>query len=371
MNLSGFLHRLAIESATQPLSDPVPGETAEYFVDLIGASRLGWRTLRRRGVLWASGQLPLKRDAIPAEWRRILWLYEGEYQVGDALMDLAPRTLLVEQGRQVDLLATPVVAALFEGDPWFGKVGSTGIATHRWPAQGYDGAIVLASRHRPLKSKRTTYASLPWVSLHDHFTGPNFHRGLFAARRLADLLGIELSADDLQRHGVQKLGPVPAGNAAAAGIPRGAVVLAVGGVHAERTYAHWDAVVAALLAAGDSVPAVVLVGSANGREAADALLHRYGATGCILDTTARLSLTEVRAVMDQAGLVVCADGGLMHLAVTTRADIVSLFPRTIDAAWRLPVPSQRHALQSPTDAVSAIPPADVAGAILQAHRHSP
>ena len=350
-----MLRELALLSATQPLSQPVPGESADAYLGDVGHLKAGRRVALRRCALWWSGQRRLKLDAFPAATKRVLWVYFGENQIGDALMDLAPRSLLPQWGMQVDLYAAPVVTRLFEGDPWFGRIASD---TGALSGVDYDCAIVLSNKHRPLKPKTRAFASLPWVSMHEYFTGPNFHRGLFAARRLADLAGIEASPQDLEHHARQKLGPVAAGPEQPSD-----VALVMGGVHAGRCYRHWPAVVSELMAAGHR--RFALVGSDNGRAQAEELVRAFAGQAEIGDFTGRLSLAHTRAVLDRAAVTASPDGGLMHLALTTRTALVSLFSAQIAPQWRLPAADAAAALRSPTDQVSDIPPQQVAGMILR------
>lgn len=362
MSLAPYLERLALDSATPPTRQPVPAEDAASFVRREGASKLGWRALRRRWVLWASGQRGLLRPSFPPGLRRLLWLYEGENQIGDALMDLAPRSLLREHGIAVDLLAAPTVARLFDGDPWFGRV-TTDAADLQ--GQDHDFALVLSLKHRPLRSKRQHFLTLPWTSVHGHYTGPNFHRGLLATQRLADLLDLRLSVDDLQRHAHQKLGPLaPLPPAVHAQALHGTIALAVGGVREDRIYPHWHAVVEALVRAGQR--RIVLVGSDNGRAQAQALAAGWQDAAQVLDLTARLSLQETRSVIAHAGVLACADGGLMHLGLTTATPVVSLFTQAIDPAWRLPQEAQAGALRAAGATVSDLAPHAVAQALLRA-----
>ena len=353
-----MLRELALLSATQPLGQPVPGESAETYLAQVGQFKAARRVALRRCALWWSGQHRLKLDAFPAGAKRVLWVYFGENQVGDALMDLAPRSLLAEQGLQVDLYAAPVVTALFEGDPWFGRVASDAEA---FAGVDYDCAIVLSNKHRPLKPKTRGFARLPWVSLHEYFTGPNFHRGLFAARRLADLARVDVNAPDLERHARQKLGPVPAVPDSQAS--DGAIALVMGGVHAGRSYRHWQAVVQELVAAGQR--RFALVGSGNGAEQAGALVQSFAGRVEINDFTGRLTLAQTRAVLDSAAVTASPDGGLMHLALTTRCALVALFTAQIAPQWRLPATGTSAALRSATNDVSDIPPQQVAGMILR------
>jgi len=277
-------------------------------------------------------------------------------------MDLAPRSLLAELGFEVDLFTSPEIAALFEGDPWFRRVGSS---PAEFDAAGYDCAIVLSNKDRPLRPKRQSFARMPWVSLHEFFTGPNFHRGLFAAQRLADLSGHRLTADELQRHGLQKLRPVaPADHHEGAPVPR--ITLVAGGAHADRTSERWEAVIRELVAAGETQ--VALAGSANGSADAARLVRALSGVARIDDFTGRMTLPQVRALLDASQVVACPDGGLMHLALTTRAAVVPLFSAQIAPEWRLPTRTAYTALRSPTRRISDIAPHEVAAMILRSLR---
>jgi hypothetical protein len=362
IGLDALLREWALKSATQPLSRPVPGESPVHYLGEVGYRKPGRRLAWRRCVLWLSGQDRFKLERFPPGAKRLLWIYFGENQIGDALMDLAPRSLLADFGFEVDLFTSPEIAALFEGDPWFRRVGAG--ATQFDPA-GYDCAIVLSNKDRPLRPKRQGFAQLPWVSLHEFFTGPNFHRGLFAAQRLADLTGQALSADELQRHGLQKLRPVVSADRHD-DAPPCRITLVAGGAHADRTYERWEAVIRELAAAGET--RVALAGSANGREQAAALVRGLTGVARVDDLTGRMSLAQVRALLDASQVVACPDGGLMHLALTTRAALVPLFSAQIAPEWRLPARTAYTALRSPTRRISDIAPHEVAAMILRSLR---
>jgi hypothetical protein len=356
------LREWALTSATQPLSRPVPGESAVHYLGEVGFRKTGRRLGWRRCVLWLSGQAHWKLEKFPPDAKRLLWIYFGENQIGDALMDLAPRSLLAELGFEVDLFTSPSIAALFEGDPWFRRVDSAGAA---FDPAGYDCAIVLSNKDRPLRPKRHGFSRLPWVSVHEFFTGPNFHRGLFAAQRLADLAGRSVSPEALQHHGLQKLRPVdPADRHDDATAAR--ITLVAGGAHADRTYERWEAVVRELVAAGETH--VVLAGSANGQTQAAGLVRALSGVARVDDFTGRMTLAQARALLDASRVVACPDGGLMHLALTTRAAVVPLFSAQIAPEWRLPARTAYTALRSPTRRISDIAPHEVAAMILRSLR---
>ena len=353
-----FRH-LALTSVTQPLSKPVAGEEGNAYLDHVGYATAVRRAASRRLSFWLSGQGRFRLDRIPAGARRILWIYFGENQIGDALMDLASRSLLSQAGLQVDLYTSPLVATLFAGDPWLGRVGSE---AGEFAGIQYDCAIVLSNKRRPLQPKIRHFPRLPWVSLHGFFTGPNFHRGAFGAQRLADLLGRTISDDRMGRHARQKLGPPQEAEAGRAAGLQDAVALVVGGVRGDRVYQHWAPVIRQLAAAGHS--RFALVGSDNGRAQADALISGLPQAN-FTDFTGRLSLAQTRAVLGTTPVVACADGGLMHLALTVRTAVVPLFTEQIAPEWRLPPDMIANALRAGAGGVSSIPPQEVSRMIVR------
>jgi len=362
MLLDAKLRDWAMTSATQPLSRSVPGESAVHYLGEVGFRKPGRRLAWRRCVLRLSGQERFKADSFPAGAKRLLWIYFGESQIGDALMDLAPRSLLAELGFEVDLYTSPEIAALFEGDPWFRHVGSD---PAEFDAAGYGCAIVLSNKDRPLRPKRQGFAHMPWVSLHEFFTGPNFHRGLYAAQRIADLSGRALTAEELQRHGLQKLRPVVAADQFE-GTTASRITLVTGGAHADRSYERWEAVIRELVAAGETQ--VALAGSANGAGEAARLVRALSGIARVEDFTGRMTLPQARALLDASQVVACPDGGLMHLALTTRTAVVPLFSAQIAPEWRLPTRTAYTALRSPTRRISDIAPHEVAAMILRSLR---
>ncbi len=367
--LDGWLLRMANRALVPHLKQPVGTTPLAEYVARKGPVRLSWRALQRQFVYRLSGQATLQCQAVAPHWKRGLFLYFGAGQIGDALMDLAPRSLLQQAGLRMDLLTSPGLAGLFQEDPWFERVGSDPQA---FAAQGgYDFVITLSNKRRALQVKRSHFQHLPWLSLHESFCGPDFDRGGFAAQRLADLLGLQLSRNDLDVHARQKLKALdaPATDAfGQAAQPAAApVALCVGGVDPRRTYQQWDAVMGHLVAQG--LRDFVLVGSGNGQAAAQQLVQAFGASARIDNRVGASTLGQTRALLQQASVLACSDGGLMHVAAADdRVPMVALFCSTIRPEWRLrPQASPVATLTSDTVDVNAIAPQVVARQILALH----
>jgi ADP-heptose:LPS heptosyltransferase len=102
-------------------------------------------------------------------------------------------------------------------------------------------------------------------------------------------------------------------------------------IHAARAWpsrtfspAFWDTVITVLLHKF-SYPIVLVGHGGDYRVAHDRVINMVG----------RLTLAETRLMIETAGLLVCNDSGMLHLAGTTRAAIVGLFT-SVKAAYRLP-----------------------------------
>lgn len=361
--LDGFLLRMANRAIVPHLKQAVGTTPVPEYVARKGTVRLSWRALRRELIYRLSGQTTLQSQAVAPHWKRGLFLYFGAEQIGDALMDLAPRSLLQQAGLRMDLLTSPGIASLFQGDPWFEQVASDPRALA--DSGDYDFVITLSNKRRALLPKRRHFTHLPWLSLHESFCGPDFDRGGFAAQRLADVLGLQLSRNAFDFHARQKLLPLEAPVIqATAAAP---VAICVGGVDPRRTYQQWQAVVARLVAQG--VRDFLLVGSNNGVASAQQLADQFAGSASINNQVGATTLAQTRALLQHASVLACTDGGLMHVAAADdQVPMVALFCSTIRPEWRLrPQARALATLSSDTADVNAITPDLVADHVLSLH----
>jgi Glycosyltransferase family 9 (heptosyltransferase) len=346
------IRRMARDSVTQPLAVPVASNAAAYL-EAVGEPKLGWRAFRRELVYRLSGQERYRIDHLREGCRRGLWMYFGVPQIGDALMDLAPRSMFAEAGVEVDLVSHAHLADLFRGDSWFARVLAD---PSEIDSAAYDFVVVPSHKHRSLKMKQRHLARHPWFSVHARFTGPEFHRAEFAARRLADFLRLAQTPEEIARHARQKLGAGDAtpGGSVPSRLAPGAIALALGGVRANRSYAHWPEVVRALAQAGHRD--FVLLGSDNGSAAAREIAALGDSSLRVLDFVGRTSLSACRELLSRCALALAADGGLMHLAIAAGVPVVSLFQGDVQPQWRLPATEIARSIQSATSSVSDIAP---------------
>lgn len=349
IRLSSLLQRWSRLSVTQPLAQLVDANDEAYLLHT-GIQKLGWRHFRRLVYFSLSGQSDLCRPGIPPGSTRCLWLYCGVPQIGDALMDLAPRSLLRQSGVCVDLYTEPHLAALFSSDRYFEKILSS---PDDLKNAAYDFVIVQSNKRRSLKIKAKFLPKLPWLSMHGFYTGPEFHRAKFATQRLLEALDMSADTQQFDFHSRQKLSTLtPAGRTSDARLN---VAIAVGGVDPRRNYLRWHDVMRLLVQQFDV--ALTLLGSENGLPVANLLESAW--PGTISNRVGRTSLAQCRNLIHEQDVFISCDGGLMHLALTTRAQLVSLFQSSVSPRWRLPDDLLGGAIQSATIDVNAISPESI------------
>jgi ADP-heptose:LPS heptosyltransferase len=323
-----------------------------------------WRHLRPWLILWANRQTSLQRESIDAAQTRLLWIYKGWPQIGDALMDLSSRRLLKNTGIGIDLYTDPHLATLFEGDDVFSQIFSD---ENDIDANRYDLVIIDSFKARCLNVKIRRLARLPFVTMHGYFSGPEFNRTLFSFFRLNQLMGNPNTEQEI----ALLAAPYHAGSALARKAsdnlpisPR-AIAFAVGGEKPERTYERWDNIVRELFSKG-KIEQVVLLGSGNGRAMGNRIIETVpAAAGAIVNCIDQFSLVQTFEIMKKCRFLVCCDGGLLHLANAARLPTVALFNKDVAPAMRLTTANASIPLQSP-GSVNALPERSVIGAIEKA-----
>lgn len=355
--LDRYLKHVALETITPQLTKPVGVVPAEDYMTEMGYQRLGWRALRRRLIFAGSGQAKNQLNSLAPVGKRGLWLYFGEGQMGDALMDLAPRSLLKDEGFRMDLLTDKFIAHVFQNDPWFENVTDDASSLTEVP---YDFAIVLSNKRRSLQHKRKYFRNLPWVSLLESFSGPDYHRAGYVTQRLSDLLSLDLTPAEFSRHACQKLKTQMTSDdfQSQTSEIKNAIALCLGGVDPLRTYTGWSSVISELIQRGNHE--FLLVGSGNGLAEAQRLQKQFRNSVRLHDYVGKCSIAQSHDLLAAAKGVICADGGLMHLAATTSTPMVGLFSSSIRPEWRLPSrPTVAFACASSAD-VNDIAPHEIA-----------
>jgi len=359
--LTERVFRYAQETWQPPFPQTLPSSVDNY------TKRLSvWAVARRRASRSLNflfhGQNHLERDRIdPSVHRRVLWIHHGMPQVGDSLTDLAARELLHGKVDRLDLLTDPHLLQLYRSDRVFTNIGATAAEL---PGP-YDLVLLHSASSRSVKEKFAHYRQVPFAHIYGYYTGPELNRTLFGYYRMVQLLGLPLSEDEVQRMACPSMwaSMEEEDKVERLQIPHDAIVVAVGGVRDWCTYLQWPQVLQGLHARGLRRP-VVLVGSDNGKSMRDQIMAANpGLT--IIDRIAQHSLGEVHAIMRRGAMVVCSDGGLLHVAHTARVPVVTLFAGISEPHFRLTAANRTTWLYG-TEWVNDVPAADLVDRILEA-----
>jgi heptosyltransferase-2 len=325
------------------------------------AVRLAQETLRRVLLLYASGQGRRHRRRIPREARSIIWLHFTDH-IGDSLMRLSSTQMLAD--RRVDLLATGKAAALFEPGGMFCEVLRLPDDEDAAQRNGYDFVIIDALQTKPLLAKRRLFPCLPFVTQNEyfHYCRDDYNLSLNSWYRMAHLLG----RDPLEAEGQARLrmdcDAVWPGLPARLGIGPGTIALCLGGREDYRIYRGWGRVAELLCAARPRLP-LALVGSDNSEEPAARIAAAHNKAK-IVNLANRLSIKETAALVRSCRLLVCADGGLLHVANAVGTPTVGLFAQELPEFRYLP--TDRYRALCAEENVNAIAPEAVAAEVLVA-----
>ncbi|WP_374621178.1 glycosyltransferase family 9 protein [Pandoraea sp.] len=337
----------------------------DVFMQRTSSLSVAKKYLHRRLRLALSGQSSREvRHVAPGA--RVLWIYGGKASVGDAVMDMSGRALLRGREGPVDLLITPGLKSVFEGDDIFRRVYDD--PANVKPGE-YDVVVLQEFNYPTLRLKRTYFPSLPFACLFRFFHGPDRNQTQFSLAAVNDVFSLGLASDALFARAKPYLRQectLP--EAVAEHLPPGPfLALAMGGVEPRRTYAHWREFLQAYdIAYRPGMPSgIVLLGSGNGADAAGALMQAKFIHLQLTSYVGQLTLRDAKRVIANAALFVGADGGLMHVAHTTATPSVTLFAKAEPPYLRLTPGCQSTPLQTDSD-VSAVDPAVLVETVVQA-----
>jgi heptosyltransferase-2 len=298
---------------------PFPGSIPEH----LQAEFEAWPAARRRqlvrklvqreALMVLTGQAKRRCANAPAATRRMLWHYTWT-TVGDAIMDLAARTL-VPPGIEIDLLISPVLAPLFERDARFARVCTD-------PGQcqgGYDFLLLHHLSTEALAAKRRHFPQLPFASVIEHRPGEMFARLEYGDRRVRQLFGLPPGPTAPPSLALQPLPTLDRG--------RFHLAVALGARDERRRFPFWRETLSAMLArwpAGALPLTLHWIGSANARPDV-ATLDRAELRDRSVNHVEQLSLLDAARLIATCDGFIGTDGGLMHVAVATHRPGAALF----------------------------------------------
>jgi len=336
---------------TQPLSRSVPGNELSYRKSE-GLRKLGWRHLRKLIYLQLHGQSALMATKGHPNWKRGLWIYQRTAQIGDSLMDLAPRNLFKLKGLEVDLLTPKHLCEIFQDDPYFSRVFDR-IEKNQF--KDYDFVIVQSVHHRALKEKIKHFPKLPWICIQGFYDVPDFARSQWSAQRLIDVFDWSEEQKNLEQLAYPKLGGIKPSSKFDSE-PNIDVMIAIGGMDPSRTYHQWKQVIEEL--GNLQVKECVLIGLGDvAEQEAKKIQNELGHLLKIKNLINQTSLIDCARLLEKTQTLFTADGGMMHLGVASGThEIVALFTQGINPSFRLPYAHIEGAIQVKSGEINDIAP---------------
>lgn len=302
----------------------VPSNALSYLAKNSLMKRF-WQRLKRDILLLITFQLFLKREKLPPKAKRVLYVYLGAQQLGDSIMDLSPRLLWVKAGLQVDMFTHESIKSIYDQDPSFNKI----LTSTSELSSCYDHIVLQSYNVKCLKFKWRHFFFNPFVTLYGHYYGPEFNRQEFAegawnyllntnidglSYRVRPVFNLRIAHEEKKRNFAQ-------------------VVLGIGGVVSWRTYPYWEDVIRKTARLAPDIN-WLLIGSSNGQVVAEKIVKSLHEQKNIVNYVNSMSLNEVFEALQNATLLVAADGGLLHMGRAAQVPIIGLFAGDIHPRMR-------------------------------------
>jgi heptosyltransferase-2 len=315
-------------------------------------------------LLKVFNQLALQKN--PTKKDRILWIFSGKNHlayrsIGDSIMDLSGRALLINQGWKIDLYTFNNLAELFTHDDVFENIYTD---IKDVDVTKYDHILFTLYTPRSIRLKLRFFRPLRFSSLWKYLQiNGQYNQITYSYAAINELFDIGLSDSEIDNIAkpylvvsnsidslVQKFKPCQ---------PYG--VIAVGGMDQDRTYEHWLDVFKLLDQDKSKIKTWVLVGSANGLSYVETVIAHSFKTLNIISFVNQLPILQVASLIKQSSLFIGSDGGLMHVAHSTNTPTVTLFTTNVDPRYRVTKACYSVTIQS-RRGVSLIPAKDIVDA---------
>lgn len=326
------------------------------FLEKSSLIRLVWLRLKRDVLLFVTFQFLLKKETIPADSRRVLYVYLGTPNLGDSIMDLSPRALWRLKKIKFDLFTNSAIASFYVGDEYFDRIITDPIEL----GVEYDFIVLQSYSWKCLKFKWRNFFSAPFVSLYGHYYGCEFNRLVYADASWRQILGLSYAED------AQVCKPIfnsafSSGNVEVCSQKK-RIAVAVGGVVSWRIYKRWAEVINII---NSVMPDCewLLLGSDNGKEDAARILDDVKLKDTLICEVGRLPLSEIPNKLKSLDLLLAADGGLMNIGRACDIPVVALFSGEIHPLMRFSRNDSVIAIHTQSG-VSEIQPEMIAGHVI-------
>ena len=306
---------------TLPFKFDIPNYTQEY-IEKKSLLERWFKYYKRYLYVNLKRQKFLEIENILPEHKDILWINISAPSLGDSLMDLSSRTMLI--GRKVDLFTDKRNSELYKDDFLFSKV-----FTEMKEINGckYDLVILDSYSTKCIDIKVKIANSIPFVGMFGYFNGSEVHRVLFSFHQMNNLLGYVKAEDEINK--IARASISISGSdqklIQKTRLPSSFIAIVIGGEWNYRAYNKWDCVIEKLISIDNDIN-IILIGSDNAKDSAKIIFDKFSKRN-VINYVAKFTFMQTAEIINQAKMLFCCDGGLMHPANALKTPIIGLFAR--------------------------------------------
>ena len=306
---------------TLPFKFSIPNYTQD-FLDQTSVFKRWLKFIKRYLYIVLKGQKNLEVFKISPNHKNILWINISAPSLGDSLMDLSSRVML--KGRNVDLFTDKKNAHIYIDDHIFGNI-YTELADIN--DSKYDLVIIDSYSSRSINIKSKIAPTTHFVGMFGYYNGPEVNRVLFSFHQMNHLLGYVRSEDEVNASAKASMSISKEDQEVVKQIslPNNYIAIVLGGEWDYRTYNQWDKVIEGILVKNKDLN-IVFIGSNNAKEASRKLLDRF-TDDSIFNYVDKFSFNQTVQIINNAKILLCCDGGLMHSANAVNTPVIPLFAR--------------------------------------------
>jgi heptosyltransferase-2 len=304
---------------TLPFKFSIPNYTQD-FLNQTSVFKRWLKFIKRYLYIILKGQKNLEVFDISPHHKNILWINISAPSLGDSLMDLSSRIML--KGRSVDLFTDKKNAHIYIDDHIFGNIYTelAGINDSK-----YDLVIIDSYSSRSINIKSKIAPPTHFVGMFGYYNGPEVNRVLFSFHQMNHLLEYVISEDEINASAKVSMSISKEDQEVVKQIslPNNYIAIVLGGEWDYRTYNQWDKVIEGILVKNKDLN-IVFIGSNNAKEASRKLSDRF-TDDSIFNYVDKFSFNQTVQIINNAKILLCCDGGLMHAANAVATPIVPLF----------------------------------------------
>ena len=270
-----------------------------------------------------------KKVSYASPHQNICVIYTDKGNIGDAIGDLSCLKMLRESmdvDCELNLVVHDSLYELYKCDPTFNNVATVDDLANGKTSFRAELVLLFLLDYKAIKTKASFFPKTKFLVLHGWFAGdrnPLPHGGYNIAR----CFNLDVNPLKALKSVKQVFNPCETPLSKdlkyiIEDVESTYVGIVLGGIDPNRTYQRFDEVVEKLLNSGIRV---VLLGSVNGSEIADRIKNDHLDNSSLTSFVGKQSFYEFKQAVNRVSVMICADGGGMHMALGLDTPMVALF----------------------------------------------